>query len=160
MGKYTQTAQLFWRVPKAKTWDELWSILADAQQLFVEGLLPGKQVDELSRRCQDRARELSPSAQEKQPDKPLPLQKQRLSDLFRGAPLHRVYSRVLGEEVLWARDDAEIPKGNTLVVYRQSELPRMVGKTPDQVRAIHLAKKALDGELMTGDAGGEPPCPS
>jgi len=71
---------------------------------------------------------------------------QRLSDLFREVPVHRVRSRVLGEDVLWAADDAEVPDTD-LVVYRASELAALDGLDPDALRKIHDVKKELDGEV-------------
>ena len=66
--------------------------------------------------------------------------------LFREVPVHRVRSRVLGEDVLWAADDAEVPDTD-LVVYRASELAALDGLDPDALRKIHDVKKELDGEV-------------
>jgi hypothetical protein len=72
----------------------------------------------------------------------------RLSRWLKDCPIRRVRSRVLGVDVLFAADDAEIPLDNTLPVYFAYELRRMVGKTPRLVRAIHAVKVAFDGEVL------------
>lgn len=82
--------------------------------------------------------------------------KLRLSDLFRRGPVHQVRSRVLGEDVLFAADNAEIPPDNALVVYRESELRQVVGRSPEEMRKIHLVKKMIDGEII--DNGEVPSC--
>jgi len=63
----------------------------------------------------------------------------------------RISSRVLGEDVLFAADVAEIPLGNDLMVYREAELRELVGKTPEQLRKIHEVKKGIDGEILFSD---------
>lgn len=73
---------------------------------------------------------------------------QRLSDLFRETPFRRVRSRVLGEDVLFAADDAEVGVESNLVVYRTHELAQLVGRPPEQIRKIHLLKKGFDGEML------------
>lgn len=70
----------------------------------------------------------------------------RLSELLSGCSVVRVWSRVLQETVLWAADGVEVPPGEG-GVYRLPELRRLVGRSPVEVRAIHLAKGALDGEV-------------
>ena len=71
----------------------------------------------------------------------------RLSELLAGQPVVRVRSQVLGETVVWAADDARIPLETEEVVYRESELRRLVGHDPAMIRAIHRAKQGLDGEV-------------
>ena len=72
----------------------------------------------------------------------------QLSELFLSEPIQVVRSRVLGEAVLWAADNAEIPADNDLVVYRESELRELVGCEPEVLRAIHKVKSDLDGEIV------------
>ena len=71
-----------------------------------------------------------------------------LSGLLLEHPVQRVHSRVLGEEVLFAADGAEVEAKMAGMVYRESELGLMPGLSPEQVRAIHLAKCVFDGELV------------
>ena len=63
-------------------------------------------------------------------------------------PVVRVRSRLLGEGVAWVADSADMPEGTDEVVYRETELRRMEGLSPTEVRTIHEVKRALDGELM------------
>ena len=63
-------------------------------------------------------------------------------------PVVRVRSRLLGEVVVWVADSADMPEGTDEVVYRETELRRMEGLSPTEVRTIHEVKRALDGELM------------
>ena len=65
--------------------------------------------------------------------------------------VQEVKSGVLDEHILWVADNAEVPAGNTLVVYRADELKQLVGLTPDEIRRLHAVKKALDGEIMVND---------
>ena len=53
------------------------------------------------------------------------------------------------EDVLFTADDAEIPSDIGLVVYRERELWELVGKTAEELRAIHDVKKGIDGEILT-----------
>ena len=71
-----------------------------------------------------------------------------LSDLLARLPVVRVRSRLLGEVVVWVADSADMPEGTDEVVYRETELRRMEGLSPTEVRTIHEVKRALDGELM------------
>jgi len=77
-----------------------------------------------------------------------------LSELLCAYPVVRVQSQVLREDVLWVADDVEIPADNDLVVYRETELRQLVGKTPTQLRAIHAVKRAIDGEIVAPDGFG------
>ena len=79
-----------------------------------------------------------------------------LSDLFAETPIRRVRSRVLREHVLFAADEARIPPGNDLAVYRESELRQLVGRRPEQLKGIHAVKKTFDGEVVDlGEEAGE-----
>ena len=75
-----------------------------------------------------------------------------ISSLLAKRSIVRVSSRVLGEEVLWAADHAQIPSDYDLVVYREAELRELVGKTPEQLRKIHEVKKKIDGDIRLPDA--------
>ena len=74
---------------------------------------------------------------------------ERLDDLFTRGTIRRCRSGVLNEDVLFVADDAAMPPGNDLVVYRQSELTMLVGVLPERLRAVHAAKKVLTGEILT-----------
>jgi|6_EtaG_2_1085325.scaffolds.fasta_scaffold45883_2 hypothetical protein len=74
---------------------------------------------------------------------------QRLSEFLAERRVARVSSKVLGEDVLFAADDAEIPSDNDLVVYREEELRKLVGKTPEHLKHIHDVKKQFDGDILS-----------
>ena len=88
-------------------------------------------------------------------DRPRKGLNQRLGDLFAVDPVVRVESHVLGEVVLWVRDEASSPVDALEVAYTHEELKWLVGKSPDELRAIHAAKRELDGALVgfTGAGG-------
>jgi hypothetical protein len=73
---------------------------------------------------------------------------ERLSELLARYPVVRVRSRLLGEVVVWVADTTEVPEDTGEVVYRETELRRMVGMGPTEVRAIHETKRTFDGELV------------
>jgi hypothetical protein len=77
----------------------------------------------------------------------------KLSELFKTSPSCKIYSKVLGEEVLFAADMANLsqipPEDKDIVVYRQSELKRLSGTSPEKLKAIHKVKKQMDGEIMS-----------
>ena len=72
----------------------------------------------------------------------------RMSEFAVSGLVQEVKSGVLGEHILWVADNAEVPPGNTLVVYRADELKQLVGLSPDEIRHLHAVKKELDGELL------------
>ena len=69
--------------------------------------------------------------------------------------IQEMKSGVLGEHILWAADNAEVPANNTLLIYRAHELTQLVGLTPDEIRRLHAVKKELDGELVVLDDAGD-----
>tara|TARA_Y100000588_G_C13446267_1_gene582086 strand:+ start:30 stop:353 length:324 start_codon:yes stop_codon:yes gene_type:complete len=75
-------------------------------------------------------------------------QEQRLNDLFREHPVHRVFSRTLGEVIVWADDNAETETDEHLVIYRKSELQHLVGISQRKLKLIHAVKASFDGELL------------
>jgi hypothetical protein len=56
---------------------------------------------------------------------------------------------MFGEVVLFAADNAEVDAEAAEVVYRASELRHLVGMPCERLRAVHAAKKAVDGELVS-----------
>lgn len=60
-----------------------------------------------------------------------------------------VCSQVLGEEVLFAADNAALPADTGgRVVYRARELALLAGVTPEHLRRIHEAKRVFGGEVV------------
>ena len=58
-----------------------------------------------------------------------------------------VSSKVLGEEVLFASDNATVDPGERRVVYRAAELQAILGAKPEELCSLHAAKKAFGATL-------------
>ena len=71
----------------------------------------------------------------------------------RSGRCQEVYSRVLGEKILIAADNAELPEVE-LVAYRAAELGCMASQSANELRAIHAVRKAIDGEMLKNGYGG------
>lgn len=123
-------------ITTAADWRGLEAGLDDAQSAYEAGLLTADAVERLATMAGQEALVL-----------PEEVAEARLSQWLREQSVRRVYSRVLGEAVLFAAEDANIPAGNVLAVYRASELVELVGKSPAQLQSIHAAKKVFKGEL-------------
>ena len=132
-------------IEQASSWDELSTLCTQIDQAYRQGELEMAEVEQLTARVTEKSRELP----EKTP-------RQTLGALLSEHPVQRVRSKVLGEDVLWAADDAEIPEDNTLVVYRERELRQLEGRLPEELQAIHRCKRGLDMELVEpGEDEGE-----
>lgn len=127
-------------IQQACDWQDLEMALARVQAAFEQGELTGEGAEALAVIAAQEAQVLPELAEE-----------ERLGDLLCRQPVVRLGSRLLGEEILLAADGAQVPDGNGLVVYREAELRRVVGRPPEEVRAIHTVKKVLEGEVMGGD---------
>jgi len=125
------------QIQAADDWRDLEVILDDAQMAYEDGLLTADAVERLAALARQQALALPEDAAEL-----------RLAEWLQEKPLRRVYSRVLGEAVLFAADDADLPAGNALVVFRASELCHLAGRSPEHVQSIHATKKASRGELQ------------
>lgn len=125
---------------QADDWQAIEAVLEDVQAAFMAGTLSQEEAESLGQIAMQVARTRPETAT----DESSP----RLSDLFRDSPVRRVWSAVLDGEVLCLADGAEEPADNTLVVYRQSELQHLVGMAPEQLKAVHLTKTMLDGDVI------------
>lgn len=126
------------RITGATSWDDLYAVLAEVDVACLNGVLSHDEVKDLDSYAADRSRDVHEHAED-----------ERLSDLLARQRVARVRSRMLGEVVVWVADDADLPEETGEVVYRESELRRLVGRTPTEVRAIHKTKRAIDGELVS-----------
>ena len=59
-----------------------------------------------------------------------------------------VSSKVLGEEVLFASDNATVDPGERRVVYRAAELQAILGADPEDLCSIHAAKKVFGASVI------------
>lgn len=57
-----------------------------------------------------------------------------------------VDSKLIGERVVFASDNADAPK-TSLVVYRATELLHLAGLDGETVKKLHAAKKLFNGEI-------------
>ena len=122
-----------------KAWDleALERVTTAVNALHEQGKLDGVNAEHLTALLVEKSRQI--------PDK---IEDMSLSDFFNSGLVRKVESKVLGETVLWAADNAEVPPDNDLVVYRASELRQLLGRSPEEMRQIHAAKVALDGETV------------
>ena len=130
-------AELDQHICQATTWSDLTAVLNEAQRRFQTGELIAEEVERLA----DRADKRSPLL-------PETADSLCLCGLFEETPIRRVWSKILGEEVLFAIDGAQVPLDNALVAYRKSELRLLGGCSPEHLQAIHASKKILDGDLI------------
>lgn len=130
-------AQLRLRAFQACEWSALYAVLDAAQVAYDGGEATREEVEALTGYAAERSREI-----------PEHCEGERISDLLAREPIVRVRSRLLGEVVVWVSDAVEITEEIAEVVYRQSELQRLIGRSPAELRAIHEVKRALDGEVM------------
>ena len=128
-------------IRQAATFSDLDAVIEDAQRQYEAGELDAEAVERLAALAQQEAQAM-----------PQPADGLRLSELFREQPIRSVYSKILGETVVFARDGVDVPPDLEGVVYRASELRQLAGCSSERLRAIHTAKKVLGGELIP-DAG-------
>ena len=79
------------------------------------------------------------------------LEDMALSEFARSGRCLRIRSRLLdGETVLLAADNAAVPPGCEMVIYRAFEMVHLLGQ-PERLRKLHMVKKALDAEPVHPD---------
>ena len=120
---------------------ELKPILNDIDDAERRGDLTPEETEELVQ--QARSRQI-----------PFTFEEMDLAEFGSSGRMTEVASKVLGERVLWAADNAELQTGNDLVVYRAAELRELKNKSPEQLRRIHLTKKIMDGEVTSNPGNG------
>ena len=124
---------------QAGDWNALSAVLDVAQTAYDSGEVSREEVESLAGYVAERSHEVPENTEQEDC---------RLSELLASKTIVRVRSRLLGEVVVWVADGVEVPVDTTEVVYRESELRGLVGRPPEELRAIHKAKRALDGQLM------------
>ena len=98
-----------------------------------------------------------------------------LDEFARSGLVRMVDSKVLGERVIWAADNAtevavvveemvdstttSLPSQKKYVVYRAAELKELRGASPERLRAIHELKRTGDWELLPSRPSVEPAGP-
>lgn len=85
-------------------------------------------------------------------DRPEPARKARTrgAAFAQSGEIIRIYSEVLGCEVLLAADNADsaVVAATGLPVYWAREFPHLVGLTPEGLRHVHDVRTFFDGELI------------
>ena len=78
---------------------------------------------------------------------------QPLTALFQTTKSHKIWSRLLDEAILFVADGKEPQNPENLILYYEYELRQLAGKSPAQIRAIHLTKKIMNGDLLPSKKG-------
>ena len=69
-----------------------------------------------------------------------------------GKPYTVIYSHILKDAFLWVRTDAQAAalrrQGLEDVIYTAAEVQALKGKTPDEIRSVHEAKKGFPGGVV------------
>ena len=78
---------------------------------------------------------------------------QPLTVLFQTTKSRKVWSRLLDEAILFVADGNEPQNPENLILYYEYELRQLAGKSPAQIRAIHLTKKIMNGDLLPSKQG-------
>jgi hypothetical protein len=97
---------------------------------------------------QEEAKALAPAATEKSRQIPASVEEMSLADFATSGLIRKAESKVLGETVLWAADNAEVDPEMDLVAYRAYELKELDGMPPEQLRCIHVFKKTREWEVI------------
>jgi hypothetical protein len=132
------------KIEEAKHWGDLDKLLEAIEAAYQRKYIDQAAAEAKTQQAAQRAKELPAEFQE--------TSSLKLGELFKDAPIRRLHSKVLGEEVLLAAHDAQISSDNTLVVYQQAELRQITGMPAEQLRKVHQAKQSgFDFELIDED---------
>lgn len=109
-------------------------------------------LDELKRRKEEAIRWLAP----RQPEPDYKAEAEKAQELLREQGWCVVWSRVLGEPVVWVRDGkVAIPeRWKDAVKYHLRELEALTRPPkpgPEELRKLHQAKRLFGGEIGAGD---------
>ena len=102
---------------------------------------------------QEEAEALAQAATEKSRQIPASIEEMSTAEFASSGLVKEVKSKVLGETVIWAADNAQVPPETDQVIYRASELKELVGVPPEQLRKIHILKKIQDWEVVNLEDG-------
>jgi hypothetical protein len=81
------------------------------------------------------------------------LRQMTLRDFATAKRIVPIFSEVLGEQVYFVSDNAEVAAGlyRGCVVYRASELIALHGCSPDTIRNAHAVKKVFGGSVVESE---------
>jgi hypothetical protein len=136
-GTSTQFPTLLYAMKRAVFAKELKGLMDQSDTAFAAARMTAAEHESLTQLAADRARQIPFSVE----DMPLP-------EFAESGLACKVHSHVLGEDVLFAADNAQVPVGNDLVVYRAAERQKLVGASPETLKAVHEVKGQFDGEVV------------
>lgn len=96
------------------------------------------------------ARRRTPAAQAPPPPEAEEVRGRSLADFSQAGLAVVVRSDLLGEEVLFASDNAPMGETGGRTVYRAQELSTLCHLGPEGARAIHEVKRAFPGSRLLG----------
>lgn len=126
------------KIASADSWMALEEIVLSLGLQHQAGMIDGEALEQHMATLKERAKEVPPA-----------IPSMLLSELQRCGEIAYVQSKVLGETVQFAANNCAMtdvdPKS---IVYTATELAKLNGVTPEQLRSIHKVKKELDGEVV------------
>jgi hypothetical protein len=129
--------QLLDAIGSAVLGTDLEAVVEQAETAQVRGHMSREDVEHVAQVAHERSRQIPYGVE----DMPLP----EFADSGLACEVH---SHLLGEDVLFAADNAQIPADNSLVVYRAAERQKLVGAPPEMLKAVHTVKEQLDGVVV------------
>ena len=129
-------------IDNAMVGKDLDSTIEAVDSAFVQGEITQEEAEALAQAATEKSRQIPASIEE------MPLAEFASSGLVK-----KVKSKQLGETVIWAADNAQVPPETDQVVYQASELKELAGMSPEQLRKIHMLKKTRDWEVVNLEDG-------
>ena len=134
--------QLYQSVQSASVWNDIEKKLHKITKAYRQGEVNQATAEMLTHAAIEKSRQIPASIEE------MPLENFASSGLVK-----EVKSKLLGETVIWAADNAQVPPETDQVIYRASELKELAGISPEQLRKIHMLKKTRDWEVVNLEDG-------
>ena len=142
--KSQTTHKLGATIQQACRWKDLEKVPAQVQILFKGGEITREEAEALAQAVTDKSRQIPASIEE------MPLE-----DFATSGLVQKVKSKVLGETVIWAADNAQVPPETHQVVYRACELRELVGMPAEWLQRLHVAKKTLNAKITAAENDNE-----
>ena len=130
------------KIDNAMVGKDLDSAIEAVDSAFVQGKITQEEAEALAQAATEKSRQIPASVEE------MPLE-----DFASTGLVKEVKSKLLGETVIWAADNAQVPPETDQVIYRASELKELAGISPEQLRKIHMLKKTRDWEVVNLEDG-------
>ena len=140
----TPADQLRQAIQATQVWNDLERILFKIDLAFQRGEITREEAEALAQAATDKSRQIPASIEE------MPLE-----DFATSGLVQEVKSKVLGETVIWAADNAQVPPETHQVVYRVCELRELGGMPAEWLQRLHVAKKTLNAKLIAAENDNE-----